>query len=101
MNECWCRCSCYVDVANLVTICLIFKAFGAVEAMSDRVCIASKGSVHAHISAEDLLSCCSECGNGYLCVSVFLSFHVCLSVHQTALAASQTACFIQTGFNNF
>jgi len=39
-------------------------AFGAVEAMSDRVCIYSKGATNAHISAEDLLSCCAECGYG-------------------------------------
>ena len=30
-------------------------AFGAVEAMSDRICIASKGSQNFHISAEDLV----------------------------------------------
>lgn len=30
-------------------------AFGAVEAMSDRVCIASNGQKNAHISAEDLV----------------------------------------------
>ena len=29
-------------------------AFGATEAMSDRICIASKGQTNAHISAEDL-----------------------------------------------
>lgn len=40
-------------------------AFGAVEAMSDRICIHSKGKVNAHISAEDLLTCCgAECGGG-------------------------------------
>jgi cathepsin B len=39
-------------------------AFGAVEAMSDRICVASNGSVNGHISAEDLLSCCSGCGFG-------------------------------------
>lgn len=39
-------------------------AFGAVEAMSDRICVASKALVHAHISAEDLLSCCIDCGDG-------------------------------------
>lgn len=40
-------------------------AFGAVEAMSDRYCIASKGRLIVEISAEDLLSCCGlECGNG-------------------------------------
>ncbi|XP_069106851.1 cathepsin B-like [Argopecten irradians] len=39
-------------------------AFGAVESFSDRICIHSKGAVHAHISAEDLLSCCYTCGMG-------------------------------------
>jgi len=39
-------------------------AFGAVEAMSDRVCIVSMGAVNAHISAEDLVDCCSSCGFG-------------------------------------
>ncbi|KAL8619322.1 hypothetical protein ACOMHN_056966 [Nucella lapillus] len=39
-------------------------AFGAVEAMSDRICIASNGTVNAHLSAEELLSCCQSCGNG-------------------------------------
>lgn len=39
-------------------------AFGAVEAMSDRICIHSQGKVNAHISSEDLLSCCTSCGDG-------------------------------------
>jgi cathepsin B len=39
-------------------------AFGAVEAMSDRVCIASSGAQNVHISAEDLVACCDECGFG-------------------------------------
>ncbi|CAF0996384.1 unnamed protein product [Rotaria magnacalcarata] len=39
-------------------------AFGAVEAMSDRVCIASNGAQNVHISAEDLVSCCKTCGFG-------------------------------------
>jgi len=39
-------------------------AFGAVEAMSDRICIASNGTRNVHISAEDLLSCCWICGMG-------------------------------------
>lgn len=33
-------------------------AFGAVEAMSDRVCIHSNASVHFRFSADDLVSCC-------------------------------------------
>jgi len=40
-------------------------AFGAVEAMTDRICIATKGAQQPHISAEDLNSCCGfSCGNG-------------------------------------
>lgn len=39
-------------------------AFGAVEAMSDRVCIHSNGSVNFHFSAENLISCCYMCGFG-------------------------------------
>ncbi|XP_068706440.1 cathepsin B-like [Montipora foliosa] len=39
-------------------------AFGAVEAMTDRICIHSSGRLTPHISAEDLLSCCTECGMG-------------------------------------
>lgn len=39
-------------------------AEGATEAMSDRICIASKGKIQVEISVEDLLSCCQECGYG-------------------------------------
>ncbi|KAJ9601419.1 hypothetical protein L9F63_000443 [Diploptera punctata] len=39
-------------------------AFGAVEAMSDRMCIHSKGRIHFHFSAEDLVTCCTNCGDG-------------------------------------
>jgi cathepsin B len=39
-------------------------AIAAVEAMSDRICIASQGKDRPHISADDLLSCCSSCGFG-------------------------------------
>jgi len=35
-----------------------------VEAMSDRICIASNGHTQVHLSATDLLSCCTECGFG-------------------------------------
>jgi len=33
-------------------------AFGSVEAMSDRICIASDGKDTTHLSAEDVTSCC-------------------------------------------
>ncbi|VDK70990.1 unnamed protein product [Litomosoides sigmodontis] len=39
-------------------------AVAAVEAMSDRICIMSKGKVQVTLSAEDLLSCCRTCGFG-------------------------------------
>lgn len=40
-------------------------AFGAVEAATDRMCIATNGSVKFHLSANDLLSCCGlSCGSG-------------------------------------
>ncbi|KIH46857.1 papain family cysteine protease [Ancylostoma duodenale] len=39
-------------------------AFGAVEAMSDRICIASNGKTQVTLSADDLLSCCKSCGFG-------------------------------------
>lgn len=38
--------------------------FTAVETMSDRVCIHSNSQVFAHISANDLVSCCTACGSG-------------------------------------
>lgn len=41
------------------------QAFGAAEAISDRLCIQSGGKVSLEISAEDLLSCCDECGMGW------------------------------------
>lgn len=39
-------------------------AFGAVEAISDRICIHSKAQVHVRISSEHLVSCCHTCGFG-------------------------------------
>lgn len=39
-------------------------AFGAVEAMSDRICIATSGKLQVNISAQDLLTCCKACGMG-------------------------------------
>jgi len=39
-------------------------AFGAAEAMTDRFCIQSQGKMMYHISAEDLVDCCDQCGFG-------------------------------------
>lgn len=51
------------------------KAFGAAEAISDRVCIHSNAKVSVEISSEDLLSCCESCGMGY--VHMFLVHLLC------------------------
>ncbi|KAA3676342.1 cathepsin B [Paragonimus westermani] len=40
------------------------QAFGAVESMSDRICIASKGKSQPRLSAENLVACCDSCGMG-------------------------------------
>lgn len=39
-------------------------AFGAAEAMSDRICIKSEGKYQTRISSVHLVSCCTSCGNG-------------------------------------
>lgn len=40
------------------------QAFGAAEAISDRVCIHSNAKVSVEISSQDLLTCCDSCGMG-------------------------------------
>ena len=39
-------------------------AFGAVEAMSDRICIRSGQTDQRRVSAQNMLTCCSSCGFG-------------------------------------
>ena len=39
-------------------------AFGAVEAMSDRICILSGQTDQRRVSAQNMLACCSSCGFG-------------------------------------
>jgi cathepsin B len=39
-------------------------AFGAAEALSDRICIGSNANLQTRISTTDLVTCCSSCGNG-------------------------------------
>jgi cathepsin B len=39
-------------------------AFGTSTAISDRICIASKGKLQVRISSEFLISCCKSCGSG-------------------------------------
>ncbi|KAJ3662909.1 hypothetical protein Zmor_007225 [Zophobas morio] len=52
-------------------------AFASVESMSDRICIHSSGSTEFFFSAEDLLSCCTscgDCGGGYMMAA--LDFYI-------------------------
>ncbi|XP_075217705.1 cathepsin B-like cysteine proteinase 3 [Lycorma delicatula] len=39
-------------------------AVAATSAFTDRLCIATKGKFNGHLSANELLACCSECGDG-------------------------------------
>jgi len=39
-------------------------AFGAAEAITDRVCIAANQTVNTRISMDNILTCCGTCGNG-------------------------------------
>lgn len=48
--------------------CRACWAFGAVGAISDRICIHTKTRVQVNISAQDLVTCCANCGrNGNGC----------------------------------
>jgi len=60
----WPNCESIKEVRDQST-CGSCWAFGAVEAMSDRICIASGQKLQTRISAENLLSCCGfSCGQG-------------------------------------
>lgn len=59
----WPNCSSIGEIRDQAN-CGSCWAFGAAEAMSDRVCISSNGSKQTRISAQDITSCCSSCGYG-------------------------------------
>jgi len=61
-RENWPKCTSIAEVRDQSS-CGSCWAMGAVEIMSDRHCIHKDGDLF-HYSAEDLLSCCSECGYG-------------------------------------
>ena len=50
-------------------------AFGAVETMSDRICIFSKGELQTRVSATYLITCCDTCGSGCFGGSPTASFN--------------------------
>ncbi|XP_072175458.1 cathepsin B-like [Diadema setosum] len=62
-REQWPKCTTIGDIRDQGA-CGSCWAFGAVEAMSDRICIASNGATIVNISAENLMTCCSSCGFG-------------------------------------
>ena len=39
-------------------------AFATVETITDRICVASQQQIKDEISAQELLTCCSDCGHG-------------------------------------
>jgi len=57
----WPNCSSIGEVRDQSS-CGSCWAFGATEAATDRLCI--QAGLNLHLSAEDLLGCCSMCGNG-------------------------------------
>ncbi|XP_063920012.1 cathepsin B-like [Zophobas morio] len=63
-REAWPECASVIGNIRDQSECGSCWAFGAVEAMSDRICIHSNATVKVSISAEDLLDCCGLCGMG-------------------------------------
>ena len=61
--EKWPECPSIVEIRDQST-CGSCWAFGAVEAATDRLCIASKGKIQDRLSEQDLLTCCENCGSG-------------------------------------
>ena len=63
----WPECQSIKDIRDQAN-CGSCWAFGAVEAMSDRICISGyeerADKVQTRLSAEDLLTCCNKCGMG-------------------------------------
>ena len=59
----WPECPSLKEIRDQST-CGSCWAFGAVEAATDRLCIATKGANQDRLSEQDLLSCCDSCGFG-------------------------------------
>jgi len=62
-RDAWPKCDSIKEVRDQSN-CGSCWAFGAAEAMSDRVCIHSGQTLQTRISTQDLLTCCYSCGDG-------------------------------------
>lgn len=62
-REAWPNCESIKEIRDQAD-CGSCWAFGAVEAASDRICIATNGKVQTRLSPENLVSCCDGCGYG-------------------------------------
>ena len=61
--EQWPECPSLKEIRDQ-SVCGSCWAFGAAEAATDRLCIASKGKIQDRLSEQDLLTCCDSCGFG-------------------------------------
>ena len=61
--EKWPECPSLKEIRDQ-SVCGSCWAFGAAEAATDRLCIASKGKIQDRLSEQDLLTCCDSCGFG-------------------------------------
>ena len=61
--ENWPECPSIKEIRDQ-SVCGSCWAFGAAEAATDRLCIATKGANQDRLSSEDLLTCCDGCGFG-------------------------------------
>jgi len=63
LREQWPQCESLKEIRDQ-SKCGSCWPFGAAEAMSDRICIASKGKLQTRVSAENINACCMSCGFG-------------------------------------
>jgi cathepsin B len=59
----WSQCESLKNIRNQGN-CGSCWAFAATEVMTDRLCIATNGKVEFMFSPEDLMTCCTACGDG-------------------------------------
>ncbi|KAI6214500.1 Cathepsin B4 [Aphelenchoides besseyi] len=60
--EAWPQCSSIIGLIQDQSSCGSCWAVSTTSALSDRLCIASNGTIQKSMSALDLMACCSDCG---------------------------------------